>query len=38
MEITSWFELTHFEFTHHQTNDSNSVQVPLIKEWKDILS
>ncbi|CAD7969929.1 unnamed protein product, partial [Amoebophrya sp. A120] len=38
MEITSWLELTVFEFTFHTTNDGSNFQVPLVKEWKDLLS
>eukprot|EP00392_Amoebophrya_sp_AT5.2_P002499 g2504.t1 len=38
MEITSWFELTQFEFTFHTLNDGSNAQVPLVKEWKDLLS
>ena len=38
MEITSWFELAVFEFSSHQANDGSNTQVPLIKEWRDLMS
>ncbi|CAD7952833.1 unnamed protein product, partial [Amoebophrya sp. A25] len=38
MEITAWFELTQFDFTFHTVNDGSNAQVPLVKEWKDLLS
>lgn len=35
MEISAWFELSLFEFAQHESSTGN---VPLVKEWKDLLS